>query len=152
VLALDDERKTFHPLQFDQKEAGTPKAPTLVRETWFAGMHSDVGGGYPDDAVAMDPLLWIMEAAADEGLRFAEGARGGFCGAALSQGADPRFAGRAGGELPLCAAAKACGQGEWPGRAGAASVGVAEDPDRGRWLCAASAAGQVECLRRACDA
>ena len=78
VLALDDERKTFHPLQFDQKEAGTPKAPTLVRETWFAGMHSDVGGGYPDDAVAMDPLLWIMEAAADEGLRFAEGAQAGF--------------------------------------------------------------------------
>jgi uncharacterized protein (DUF2235 family) len=78
VLALDDERKTFHPLQFDQTDAGTPKAPTLVRETWFAGMHSDVGGGYPDDAVAMDPLLWIMDAAAEEGLRFAEGARDSF--------------------------------------------------------------------------
>ncbi len=78
VLALDDERKTFHPLQFDQTDAGTPKAPTLVRETWFAGVHSDVGGGYPDDAVAMDPLLWIMEAAESEGLRFAEGAREAF--------------------------------------------------------------------------
>lgn len=78
VLALDDERKTFHPLQFDQTDAGTPKAPTLVRETWFAGVHSDVGGGYPDDAVAMDPLLWIMAAAEAEGLRFADGARQGF--------------------------------------------------------------------------
>ena len=80
VLALDDERKTFHPLQFDQTDAGTPEAPTLVRETWFAGMHSDVGGGYPDDAVAMDPLLWILDAAEAEGLRFAEGAREGFAG------------------------------------------------------------------------
>lgn len=78
VLALDDERKTFHPLQFDQRDAGTPKAPTLVRETWFAGVHSDVGGGYPDDAVAMDPLLWIMDAAGEEGLRFAPGARQAF--------------------------------------------------------------------------
>lgn len=78
VLALDDERKTFHPLQFDQRGASTPKAPTLVRETWFAGVHSDVGGGYPDDAVAMDPLLWIMDAAGEEGLRFAEGARQAF--------------------------------------------------------------------------
>lgn len=73
VLALDDERKTFHPLQFDQTDAGTAEAPTLVREAWFAGVHSDVGGGYPDDAVAMDPLLWIMEAAEGEGLRFGAG-------------------------------------------------------------------------------
>lgn len=78
VLALDDERKTFHPLQFDQTDAGTDKAPTQVRETWFAGMHSDVGGGYPDDAVAMDPLLWIMEAAEAEGLRFGAGTAEGF--------------------------------------------------------------------------
>lgn len=78
VLALDDERLTFHPLQFDQEKAGTPEAPTRVREAWFCGMHSDVGGGYPDDAVAMDPLLWIMSAAEAAGLRFAEGARAGF--------------------------------------------------------------------------
>ena len=78
VLALDDERKTFHPLQFDQTDAGTPASPTLVRETWFAGMHSDVGGGYPDDAVAMDPLLWIMDAAEGVGLRFGPGAREAF--------------------------------------------------------------------------
>jgi uncharacterized protein (DUF2235 family) len=75
VLALDDERLTFHPIQFDQSDAGTPVAPTLIRERWFSGMHSDVGGGYPDDAVAMDPLLWIMAAAEQQGLRFATGAK-----------------------------------------------------------------------------
>lgn len=73
VLALDDERMTFHPIQFDQSEAGTDAAPTLIREAWFAGMHSDVGGGYPDDAVAMEPLLWVLQAAGAEGLRFAPG-------------------------------------------------------------------------------
>ena len=37
-----------------------------------------MGGGYPDDAVAMDPLLWIMTAAEQKGLSFAEGAKEGF--------------------------------------------------------------------------
>lgn len=88
VLALDDERLTFHPLQFDQTDAGTPAAPTQVREAWFCGMHSDVGGGYPDDAVAMDPLIWIMDGARQAvpgpdgtkgaGLRFAFGSREAF--------------------------------------------------------------------------
>ena len=78
VLALDDERVTFHPLQFDQSKAGTPDAPTRIREVWFCGMHSDVGGGYPDDAVAMDPLLWIMDASRAEGLRFVPGAAEAF--------------------------------------------------------------------------
>jgi uncharacterized protein (DUF2235 family) len=70
VLALDDERLTFHPIRFDQTGAGTDANPPLIRERWFAGVHSDVGGGYPDDAVAMDPLLWIMTAVEAEGLRF----------------------------------------------------------------------------------
>lgn len=78
VLALDDERLTFHPIRFDHRGMGTDDTPTLIRERWFAGMHSDVGGGYPDDAVAMDPLLWIMAAAEAEGLRFRPGAMQGF--------------------------------------------------------------------------
>lgn len=73
VLALDDERLTFHPIRFDQSLTGTSRAPTAIRELWFAGMHSDVGGGYPDDAVAMEPLLWILQAAKAKGLRFAPG-------------------------------------------------------------------------------
>lgn len=78
VLALDDERLTFHPLRFDQTGADRPDAPTKVRELWFAGVHSDIGGGYPDDAVAMDPLLWIARAAEAEGLAFDAGALDGF--------------------------------------------------------------------------
>jgi uncharacterized protein (DUF2235 family) len=32
-----------------------------VREVWFAGVHSDVGGGYPDDQLAHIPLVWMLE-------------------------------------------------------------------------------------------
>ena len=35
--------------------------PKRVNQTWFAGMHSNVGGGYPDDAMSHVPLLWIVD-------------------------------------------------------------------------------------------
>ncbi len=33
-------------------------------------MHANVGGGYPDDAVAFVPLYWILEEAKKCGLTF----------------------------------------------------------------------------------
>ena len=35
---------------------------------WFAGVHSNVGGGYPDDSLAYIPLNWIMSEAQACGL------------------------------------------------------------------------------------
>lgn len=69
ALALDDERLTFHPLRFDQSDL---PAGQEVQELWFAGMHSDVGGGYPDNAVSLDPLLWMASEAQLQELRFDE--------------------------------------------------------------------------------
>ena len=75
ALALDDERTTFHPvlwteLQADQSVPAVP--PTTdgqkLIQVWFVGMHSNVGGGYPDDAVAFVPLYWILEEAQKCGL------------------------------------------------------------------------------------
>jgi hypothetical protein len=37
-------------------------------------MHADVGGGYPDDAVAQVPLLWMIGEAKSAGLRFEKNA------------------------------------------------------------------------------
>src|SRR5262249_9434780 len=68
ALALDDERTTFHPLRFDQSNE---KDNTRIREVWFAGMHSDVGGGYPDGALSYVPLAWM--ARQTKGLRFQPG-------------------------------------------------------------------------------
>lgn len=69
ALALDDERLTFLPLRFDQS---TVPPGQEIQELWFAGMHSDVGGGYPDNAVSLDPLVWMKSEAQLQELRFDE--------------------------------------------------------------------------------
>jgi len=70
ALALDEERATFRPVQFDVPDARLD----TIRELWFAGVHSDVGGGYPDAALSLLPLLWIASEASQAGLRFADDA------------------------------------------------------------------------------
>jgi hypothetical protein len=37
---------------------------------WFPGAHADVGGGYPDDGLSYVALCWMIDEAADKGLRF----------------------------------------------------------------------------------
>ena len=75
ALALDDERDTFHPLLWDEvAERQFVKdglvEPDRLQQVWFAGMHSDVGGGYPDDSLAHVSLAWMIEQAKNAGLRF----------------------------------------------------------------------------------
>ncbi len=79
ALSLDDERNTFHPLLWT--ETGTDananaKSVHLdderISQVWFSGVHSNVGGGYPDDALSYVPLRWIMEEASRH-LRFRPG-------------------------------------------------------------------------------
>lgn len=79
ALALDDERHTFHPVLFN--EANLPGAGGKTKSTdeekvsqvWFAGMHSNVGGGYPDDALAHVSLRWIMAEAGKADLVYKQG-------------------------------------------------------------------------------
>ena len=83
ALALDDERDTFHPLLWDEVheqsliEAGKVKANRL-RQVWFAGMHSDVGGGYAEESLAHVSLCWMAEEASAAGLRLRPGALDAF--------------------------------------------------------------------------
>ena len=67
ALALDDERDTFHPLLWDERHE---QDPDRIKQVWFAGVHSDVGGGYPDDSLAYVPLDWMLGEAANAGLHF----------------------------------------------------------------------------------
>ncbi|MGD9543526.1 MAG: DUF2235 domain-containing protein [Methylocystis sp.] len=93
ALSLDDERRTFHPIRVALKKdlgdkdlsADGPKI-SRVKEVWFAGVHSDIGGGYPDDSSAHVPLLWMLgEVAKSAGqdpateLVFRDGALEEFC-------------------------------------------------------------------------
>jgi hypothetical protein len=76
ALSLDDERRTFHPIPWNEsieKERIEKKCVPegRLRQVWFAGAHSDVGGGYPDDGLSFVPLCWMIDEAANKGLRFA---------------------------------------------------------------------------------
>jgi uncharacterized protein (DUF2235 family) len=79
ALSLDDERTTFHPVLWNERHE-TPATPDengiydtkkeRISQVWFAGMHSNVGGGYPDDSLAHIPLCWIMAEAHECGLKY----------------------------------------------------------------------------------
>lgn len=69
ALALDDERTTFHPLRIDQSHLADGQ---VVKEVWFAGVHSDIGGGYPESTLSFVPLVWMVEQLGDR-LRFQNG-------------------------------------------------------------------------------
>jgi uncharacterized protein (DUF2235 family) len=69
ALALDDERTTFHPLRIDQSHLA---ADQTVKEVWFAGVHSDIGGGYPECTLSFVPLVWMADQL-DGKLRFQDG-------------------------------------------------------------------------------
>jgi uncharacterized protein (DUF2235 family) len=71
ALSLDDERTAFHPLRIDRK---TEKDRARIKEVWFAGVHSDVGGGYPEDDLAIVALNWMTEEIGND-LRFIEDAQ-----------------------------------------------------------------------------
>ena len=52
-----------------------------LTQVWFAGVHSNVGGGYPDDSLAQVSLRWMADEAGQKGwgstrMRRANGRRG----------------------------------------------------------------------------
>ena len=72
ALAIDDERLSFHPELWNEQPSDKTKQPPGDRLTqvWFAGMHSNLGGGYPDDALSGVPLNWILDKSEQAGLVF----------------------------------------------------------------------------------
>lgn len=62
-----DERRCF----FRQNLWGAPDQGQDLRQVWFAGTHSDVGGGYParESGLANIALRWMLDEAQANGLR-----------------------------------------------------------------------------------
>ena len=58
ALSIDDCRKTFHPLLWDERLG---RDRERIRQVWFAGVHSNVGGGYPKRQMALVALAWMIE-------------------------------------------------------------------------------------------
>ena len=59
-----DERRWF----FRQNLVRRANAEQDLQERWFPGVHSDVGGGYPDTELWLGPFRWILESAQAAGL------------------------------------------------------------------------------------
>lgn len=64
ALAVDEQRKPFKPTLWDE----TLLSHQTMEQRWFSGVHTNVGGGYPDDGLANCALHWILDAATQLGL------------------------------------------------------------------------------------
>ncbi len=71
ALAIDEKRKPFEPAVWEPHPDAVDQR---VEQVWFAGAHRDVGGGYPDAALADVTLLWMVQRAREFGLAFADDA------------------------------------------------------------------------------
>ena len=56
ALALDEHRSAFSPAVWEKPQGNT----TNLRQVWFPGVHSNIGGGYPDQGMSNITLAWMM--------------------------------------------------------------------------------------------
>jgi len=72
ALAIDDERRSFHPEMWDESKE---EKKDRIEQVWFSGAHSNVGGGYPKQGMSLVALDWLMAKAELQDLRFVERVR-----------------------------------------------------------------------------
>lgn len=81
ALALDERRRMFRvarwtePQDFVRNRFQVDTAiPQDIEQRWFAGVHSDIGGGYPESESGLSkfPLIWMVEEAVKAGLRITQ--------------------------------------------------------------------------------
>jgi uncharacterized protein (DUF2235 family) len=64
ALSIDERRRPFEPTLWVYKtkpDGGVEDLPNdqTVQQVWFPGVHSDVGGGYPEKDLSEIPLHWL---------------------------------------------------------------------------------------------
>lgn len=64
ALAIDEHRKPFAPNLWRKP----PGWAGVLEQVWFAGVHSNIGGGYTPDGLANIALHWMVERANRNGL------------------------------------------------------------------------------------
>ena len=78
AISIDERRRMFRPQPWDagkfRPHRYAPESTWTDQDSvqvWFAGVHSDVGGGYPEKQSALSkyPLLWMIEEAVKHGLK-----------------------------------------------------------------------------------
>ncbi len=69
ALAIDERRRAFTPAIWNQQEHA---AGQRLEQVWFAGVHSNVGGGNADAQLSDVAFLWMKDRAVECGLAFDE--------------------------------------------------------------------------------
>lgn len=64
ALAIDEKRKPFEPTLWETKR----DPGQTVEQMWFAGVHTNVGGGYADSGLSDLAFQWIADKARECGL------------------------------------------------------------------------------------
>lgn len=64
AVSIDENREDFEPTFFDKKPGFD------LKQIWFAGVHSDIGGGYEERGLSDHACKWMIEEADGFGLRF----------------------------------------------------------------------------------
>lgn len=69
ALAVDEQRSAFRPALWHRRPGSAARGQEL-KQVWFAGAHSDVGGGYEETGLSDIALLWMVDQARRHGLEF----------------------------------------------------------------------------------
>jgi uncharacterized protein (DUF2235 family) len=72
ALAIDERRGPFAPTLWEIRDSDPARASASwrVEQRWFAGVHSNVGGGYPNAGLSTLALRWMVDRAKSCGLEF----------------------------------------------------------------------------------
>ena len=67
AIAIDERRRPYKVVLWDEPETGDDQ---IIEQVWFAGAHSDVGGGFAHNESALSDiaLAWMLDKASDCGL------------------------------------------------------------------------------------
>ena len=68
AISIDDQRKTFHPIIWHKLEDDPDRQ--RLKQVWFCGVHTDVGGGYDQAELSYYSLDWMIREAESKGLLF----------------------------------------------------------------------------------
>jgi uncharacterized protein (DUF2235 family) len=69
AIAIDERRKSFQPTLWEV----TPENKHRIKQVWFPGIHSDVGGGYAERHHSDIALRWMKEQAEVKGMLINDG-------------------------------------------------------------------------------
>lgn len=80
AIAIDERRRMFRLNKYEEPQEfwsnryvpDEKKVPQDILQVWFAGVHGDVGGGYPEaeSGDSKYPLIWMIAEAEKAGLNF----------------------------------------------------------------------------------